>query len=210
MSWFDILKIKFKPVDRDRPSPKITIGESKFGEAAAYNTNTGVTRIAGRPDLTPEELALTIAHESTHEAQFNTEPLLTQIVETAGQSLIAILRAVKMSDMKDLSIDILVTLLDEVNLNIGNVIRNWLEQEMAVEIQAYTLEQNFETVEERTRFIGLILSSFEMRIRKIMEGMEMEPEKVPIVIGAIDRVINPSITRMFESFAFKLKRGDLQ
>ena len=79
MSWFDILKIKFKPVDRDRPAPNIKVGPSLSGEVGRYNSQTGETVIS-HPDVTPEQLADTLAHESTHEVQFGTEPILTEIV----------------------------------------------------------------------------------------------------------------------------------
>ena len=32
MSWFDILKIKFKPVDRDRPAPNIKLRPDKTAD----------------------------------------------------------------------------------------------------------------------------------------------------------------------------------
>jgi hypothetical protein len=208
MSWWDILKISFKPVDRDRPAPRIRMGESLMGETASYNAATEETVISPNRDVTPEQLALVLAHESTHEAQFNTEPIMREIAETSGDAIIFFLLAVRETPIQNLSINILVQELDDVELRIGNSVKMYLEQEMAIETQAYSLERNFETREDRGKFAQLILSSFEARIMGTMGAMYMQPEKIPIIMGALIQVIEPTIRRIFESFVIKLKRGE--
>ena len=208
MNWFDILKISFKPVDRDRPSPKIRVGEGLIGETASYNSETGETVISPNPNVTPERLALTLAHESTHEAQFKTEPIMRQIVQDSGQQIIAFLLTVRDTPIQNLDVNSLIDVLDYVELGIGNAIKIYLEQEMAIETQAYLLERNFETREDRNRFVQLILASFEARIIGTMDAANMQPEKIPIVMEALIQVIEPTIRRIFESFVLKLRRGE--
>lgn len=208
MSWFDILKISFKPVDRDRPAPRIRMGEGLMGETASYNAMTGETVISPNPDVTPEELALVLSHESTHEAQFNTEPIMREIVNTSGDAIISFILSVRETPIQNLSINMLVRALDDVEFNIGNAIKMYLEQEMAIETQAYSLERNFETREDRNRFAQFILSSFEARIMGTMGAANMQPEKIPMVMEALIQVIEPTVRRIFESFVIKLKRGE--
>ena len=208
MSWFDILKISFKPVDRDRPAPKIKVGEGLMGETASYNSETEETIISPNPNVTPERLALTLAHESTHEAQFKTEPIMRQIVKDSGEKIIAFILTVRDIPIENLNENMLVDALDDVELGIGNGIKIYLEQEMAIETQAYILERNFETQEDRNRFVQLILASFEARIIGTMEAANMQPEKIPIVMEALIQVIEPTIRRIFESFVLKLRRGE--
>jgi hypothetical protein len=208
MNWFDILKISFKPVDRDRPAPRIRMGESLMGETASYNTATGETVISPNPNVTPEKLALVLAHESTHEAQFNTEPIMREIVDTSGDAIISFVLSVRETPIQNLSINMLVRALDDVEFNIGNAIKTYLEQEMAIETQAYSLERNFETREGRNRFAQFILSSFEARIIGTMGAANMQPEKIPMVMEALIQVIEPTVRRIFESFVIKLKRGE--
>lgn len=208
MSWWDILKISFKPVDRDRPAPRIRMGEGLMGETASYNAMTGETVISPNPDVTPEELALVLSHESTHEAQFNTEPIMREIVNTSGDAIISFILSVRETPIQNLSINMLVRALDDVEFNIGNAIKMYLEQEMAIETQAYSLERNFETREDRNRFAQFILSSFEARIIGTMGAANMQPEKIPMVMEALIQVIEPTVRRIFESFVIKLKRGE--
>ena len=103
MSWFDILKIKFKPVDRDRPAPNINVRPSLSGEVGSYNSETGETVISANPDVTPEQLADTLAHESTHEVQFGTEPILREIINNSANSIIALLYAAKATPIEELT-----------------------------------------------------------------------------------------------------------
>jgi len=184
------------------------MGEGLMGETASYNAMTGETVISPNPDVTPEELALVLSHESTHEAQFNTEPIMREIVNTSGDAIISFILSVRETPIQNLSINMLVRALDDVEFNIGNAIKMYLEQEMAVETQAYSLERNFETREERNRFAQFILSAFEARIMGTMGAANMQPEKIPMVMEALIQVIEPTVRRIFESFVIKLKRGE--
>lgn len=206
MSWFDILKIKFKPVDRDRPSPNIKVAPSMTGEVGSYNSQTGETVISANPDVTPEQLADTLAHESTHEVQFGTEPILREIINNSANSIIALLYAAKATPIEDLNDEVVNDLLSDVEINIGNSIKLFLEQEFTIEIQAYSLERNFETREDRNRFAGHIIDHFERRILMSMMTIGLEEEKVEILMRGLIETIEPILLRIFRTFVIKRDR----
>lgn len=206
MSWFDILKISFKPVDRDRPSPKIKLTEGLVGEVGSYNPETGVTNISPNPNITPEEIADTLAHESTHEAQFGTEPILREIIKGAQHSIISLILAVKMTALENLTTEVISELLEDVELGVGNAVKIYLEQELSIEVQAYSLERNFETREDRQRFAHLILDSFEARILGALRAAEVEVEKERILMSALITSLRPIFIRIFETF---VRRGSM-
>ena len=133
---------------------------------------------------------------------------MRQIVQDSGQQIIAFLLTVRDTPIQNLDVNSLIDVLDYVELGIGNAIKIYLEQEMAIETQAYLLERNFETREDRNRFVQLILASFEARIIGTMDAANMQPEKIPIVMEALIQVIEPTIRRIFESFVLKLRRGE--
>tara|TARA_R100000544_G_scaffold34195_1_gene20893 strand:+ start:66 stop:689 length:624 start_codon:yes stop_codon:yes gene_type:complete len=200
MGWFDILKISFKPVDRDRPAPKIKLTESLSGEVGSYNPETGETNISPNPNITPEELADTLAHESTHEAQFATAPILREIIKEAQHSIVALIFAVRATPLEDLTTEVISELLGDVELGIGNAVKRYLEQELSIEIQAYSLERNFETREDRRRFVHLLLDSFEARILGSLGAVEVGVEKERILMSALMSSLEPIFIRIFETF----------
>ena len=206
MSWFDILKIKFKPVDRDRPAPNIKVRPSLSGEVGSYNSETGETVISANPDVTPEQLADTLAHESTHEVQFGTEPILREIINNSANSIIALLYAAKATPIEKLTDEVVNDLLSDVELGLGNSIKLFLEQEFTIETQAYSLDKNFKTRQDRNQFAGHIIDHFERRILMSMQVIDLEEEKVEILLRGLIETIEPILLRIFRTFVIRRDR----
>ena len=208
MNWFDILKISFKPVDRDRPAPKISVREgSTPTEVGSYNPETDEINLTPNPNVTPEDLADTLAHETTHEAQFKIEPLLKEIMKNAQNSIIALIFTVKETPIEGLSNNEIEDILEDVAFGVGDAIKLYLEQEMTIEIQAYSLERNFETREDRNKFAQLIISSFEQRIFRAAAVADIEFEKMRIMMTALIALVRPILERIFETFVRRERVG---
>jgi hypothetical protein len=206
MSWFDIIKIKTKPVDRDRPAPNIKLNETLLGEVGSYNPETGVTNISSNPNITPKELADTLAHESVHEAQYGIEPILREILKGAQDSIVSLILAVKVTPLEYLTTEVITNLLEDVELGVGSAIKLYLEQEFSIEVQAYSLERNFETREDRKRFAHLILDSFEVRFLGALRAAEVEVEKERILMTTLISNLSPIFIRILETFVKRVKQ----
>ena len=198
MSWFEILKISFKPVDRDRPAPNIKIQPDE-AHNATYGFRDDSMTISADSELTPEELARLLAHETTHQAQYNTEPELQKLGIETMTYLIEFMSQINDIDINILSNEEFMTIWRELQPEMEKNLKMLFELILTIEMQAY-VDRDFSDRDFRIDFVNLLIEDIIRRVTRIKDILNMTDEKFNYVQDILIRVLRPLIDRIATSF----------
>jgi hypothetical protein len=198
MNWFEILKISFKPVDRDRPAPNIKIQPDE-AHNATYGFRDDSMTISGNPELTPEQLARSLAHETTHQAQYNTEPELQKLGIETMTNLIEFMSQINDIDINILSNEEFMTIWRELQPEMERTLKKHFELILTLEMQAY-IDRDFSDRQFRIDFVNLMIEDIIFRVTQIKNIIGMTDEKFNYVQEILIRVLRPLIDRIAASF----------
>ena len=205
MNWFDILKISFKPVDRDRPAPNIQIQPDEAHNASYDFRNNSMT-ISANPELTPEELARSLAHETTHQAQYNTEPELKKLGIETTTSFIEFMSQINDIDMDILSNEKFMAIWRELQPEMEKNLKMYFEMLLTIEMQAYT-DRDFSDRGFRIDFVNVMIEDIVYRVRQIKDILNMTDEKFNYAQDILISVLNPLVDRIAASFVRRERVG---
>jgi hypothetical protein len=199
MSWFDILKIKFKPVDRDRPAPNIKLRPDKTADGT-YDYRTDSINISPNPNVTPEKIANTLAHETTHQAQYNTEPELIETAKKTSATFIEFISQINNIDIEVLEHEDFIALWRELQPEMERNLKMYFEMLLTIEIQAYSTSYNLDDRQFRIKLVNTMIQDITQRTRAIRRIMEMNDERYSYVETILVELLNPLIDRIATSF----------
>lgn len=202
MDWFDILKISFKPHQRDRPAPNISISD-KTGANAAYFTVDDSIEIFSNLDITPEELAQTLAHETTHQAQYMTNPELKVMFDKVTYHLFELLSQINDLPLEFLNNQEAMSMWQELQPDLEKQIRMYFELVFTIEMQAYDGEANFNEDSNRARLVKVMLGDLNSKIELMQNVLGMPDDKFKIASQLIARFLKPLIVRISKSYVLR-------
>ena len=206
MSWFDILKISFKPVDRDRPAPNIKLKPDKTS-AATYDFRSDSINISTNPKVTPEQLAEALAHETTHQAQYNTEPELVETAKKTSATFIEFLSQINEIDIEILTHEDFIALWREIQPEMERSLKMYFEKLFTIEMQAYSTSYDLDDREFRIKLVNIMIQDIIQRTRGIQEIWEMTEERYGYIGTILVELLQPLVNRIATSFVRREKVG---
>ena len=204
MDWFDIIKIKTKPVDRDRPAPKIDI-DPREGGNANYSWRDDSISIKPDTNMTPERLANLLAHETTHQAQHNTEPELVRIASLVSQNFIKLFVDINSAPDDLLTHEDFMSLFIELQPELERNLKLYFETMLTIEIQAYSTSKNLDDIQYRIQLVNTMINDIIERSKGIAKALNMSEEKYAYTQSILTHVLRPLIDRVAASFVRREK-----
>ena len=206
MSWFDILKISFKPVDRDRPAPNIKLKPDKTSDAT-YDFRSDSINISTNPKVTPEQLAEALAHETTHQAQYNTEPELVETAKKTSATFIEFLSQINEIDIEILTHEDFIALWREIQPEMERSLKMYFEKLFTIEMQAYSTSYDLDDRQFRIKLVNIMIQDIIQRTRGIQEIWEMTEERYGYIGTILVELLQPLVNRIATSFVRREKVG---
>ena len=206
MNWFDILKIYTKPVDRDRTAPKIKIQPDASADAT-YDYRSDSINISSNPKVTPEKVARTLAHETTHQAQYNTEPELVKLASESSASFIEFVMQINDIDIDVLTHEDFIALWRELQPEMERSLKMYFEMLLTIEIQAYSTSEDLDDRQFRIKLVNVMIQDIVHRTERIREIMEMTDERYGYIQTILVELFQPLVNRIATSFVRREKVG---
>jgi hypothetical protein len=204
MSWFDIIKIKTKPVDRDRPAPNIKLNPDGTADGY-YDYRTDLVNITPNRNLTPEAIANILVHETTHQAQYNTEP---ELVETSKKTTATFIKFV--SQINDIEIELLrhedfIAVWREMQPEMERNLKMYFEMLLTIEIQAYSTSDDLDNRQFRIKLVNTMIKDIIKRTKGIKGVLGMNDERYSYVETILVEFLQPLVDRIATSFVRREK-----